>query len=162
MELLEQLRSVLSELSLEDDRAVRAKHIAQLIRKSGPYRWVGIYDVDLEHGIVSNVAWDGPNAPAYPAFPTSKGLTSRAIAQKKTVNVGNVADDINYLTALDSTRSEIIVPILNHSDSTDHTDSTVVGTLDVESEQFNAFGASAQSFLEECAQVLKTFWTQRA
>jgi putative methionine-R-sulfoxide reductase with GAF domain len=162
MELLEQLRSLLSQLGMEEDRTAKAKQIAQLIRTSGPYRWVGIYDVDLERGIVSNIAWDGPNAPAYPTFPTSKGLTSRAIAQKKTVNVGNVADDINYLTALDSTRSEIIVPILNHTDSTDHMDSTVVGTLDVESEQFDAFGASTQSFLEECAQVLKRFWTQHA
>lgn len=47
---------------------------------------------------------------------------------KKTVNVGDVASDPNYLTALSTTRSEIIVPVL------DITNGCVVGTIDVESE----------------------------
>lgn len=153
MELLEQLRQIVDQ---NEDRAVKAERIVHVIRASGPYRWVGIYDVDLERGKVCNIAWDGPNAPAFREFPASKGLTSRAISEKKTVNVGNVADDVNYLTALDNTCSEIIVPVL------DGMDATVVGTVDVESERVNAFDSSAQSLLEECANVLNRFWTQHA
>jgi hypothetical protein len=41
--------------------------------------------------MVSNIAWSGPNAPAYPVFPITKGLSSRAITAGKTVNVGDVA-----------------------------------------------------------------------
>jgi GAF domain-containing protein len=152
MKLLEQLRSIVDQ---NEERGDKAKCIVQLIRASGPYRWVGIYDVDLGQGTVSNISWDGPNAPAFPKFPTSKGLTSRAISQKRTVNVGNVANDASYLTALDSTRSEIIVPVF------DGVDAVVVGTIDVESERLDAFDTSAQSLLEECARVLKTFWTRR-
>ena len=55
------------------------------------------------------------------------------------VNVGDVASDLSYLTALDSTRAEIIVPILD--DTGDH----VTGTIDVEREHLNAFDFTAQA-----------------
>jgi putative methionine-R-sulfoxide reductase with GAF domain len=67
--------------------------------------------------------------------------------------VGDVASDSSYLTALDSTRAEIIVPILD--DTGDH----VIGTIDVESEHLNAFDSKAQALLEESANVLTKFWT---
>jgi putative methionine-R-sulfoxide reductase with GAF domain len=95
--------------------------------------------------------WRGPNAPAYPTFQTTQGLTSRAIHGKKTVNVDDVASDSNYLTALESTRSEIIVPVLNSMGD------RVIGTIDVESERPNAFDPKVQLLLEECAGILRTF-----
>jgi L-methionine (R)-S-oxide reductase len=139
-------------LALNEDRITKAKRIAEAIREAGAYRWVGIYDVNVRPGTVSNIAWSGPNAPAYPAFPITKGLTSRAITARKTVNVGDVASDSSYLTALDSTRAEIIVPILD--DTGDH----VIGTMDVESEHLNAFDSKTQALLEESANVLTKFW----
>jgi putative methionine-R-sulfoxide reductase with GAF domain len=111
-EILHELTDILAE---NIDRTAKAVRIVQALRAAGHYRWVGIYDVDLQSGTVSNVAWDGPNAPAFPTFRSSEGLTSRAIAEKKTVNVGNVAAAPQYLVALDSTRSEIIVPVMNES-----------------------------------------------
>jgi putative methionine-R-sulfoxide reductase with GAF domain len=143
-------------LASSQDRVTKAKQMAETIRKDGSYRWVGIYDVDIPAGLVSNIAWSGPGAPAYPVFPITKGLTSRAIASRKTVNVGDVASDSGYLTALDSTRSEIIVPVL------DSMDAQVIGTIDVESEHVNAFDSAAQALLEECAKVLTDFWTATA
>jgi L-methionine (R)-S-oxide reductase len=140
-------------LELNEDRITKAKRIAEAIREAGAYRWAGIYDVNVRPGTVSNIAWSGPNAPAYPVFPITKGLTSRAITSRKTVNVGDVASDSSYLTALDSTRAEIIVPILD--DTGDH----VIGTIDVESEHLNAFDSKVQALLEESANVLTKFWT---
>jgi L-methionine (R)-S-oxide reductase len=125
----------------------------EVIRKEGRYRWTGLYDVDIRLDIVSNIAWSGPAAPEYPVFSVTKGLTSRAIARKSTVNVGDVTNDSDYLAALATTRSEIIVPVL------DIQRDTVIGTLDVESEYPNAFDSSAQSLLEECAVVLSGFWS---
>jgi putative methionine-R-sulfoxide reductase with GAF domain len=148
-EILHELTDILAE---NIDRTAKAVRIVQALRAAGHYRWVGIYDVDLQSGTVSNVAWDGPNAPAFPTFRSSEGLTSRTIAEKKTVNVGNVAAAPQYLVALHSTRSEIIVPVMNERNE------TVVGTIDVESEKLNAFDSKAQSFLEECATVLRPFW----
>jgi putative methionine-R-sulfoxide reductase with GAF domain len=102
---------------------------------------------------VSNIAWSGPNAPAYPVFPITEGLTSRAITDRKTVNVGDVASDPSYLTALDSTQAEIIIPVL------DDTGDQVIGTIDAESEHLNAFDSTAQALLEECALMLTNFYT---
>jgi GAF domain-containing protein len=66
-------------------------------------------------------------------LPITKELTSRVIAAKRTENVGEVAQNPDYLTCLASTRSELIVPVLSLSGD------RVVGTFDVESEIPNAF-----------------------
>jgi GAF domain-containing protein len=146
--LLDELREI---LAAHTDRATKAARITEAIRAAGSYRWVGLYDVDMQRGLVSNIAWSGPAAPVYPTFPVTKGLTSRAIAEKRTINVGDVANDPNYLTALDSTRSELIVPVLDHAGA-------VVGTIDVESERPHAFDPATQALLEGCAQMLTKFW----
>ena len=135
----------------KQDRAHTAKAIAEVIRASGRFRWVGIYEVNLGNGIVSNLGWSGPSGPSHPSFPITKGLTSRAIATRKTVNVGDVASDPDYLTALATTRSEIIIPVL------DVCGDRVLGTLDVESERPYAFGPATQESLESCADLLRQF-----
>jgi putative methionine-R-sulfoxide reductase with GAF domain len=117
---------------------------------------VGLYEVDHAAGLVKNIVWSGPEAPSYPIFALTKGLTGSAVAFGKTVNVGDVASDPRYLTALGSTRSEIIVPIFDASGK------IVIGTLDVESERENAFNAAAQSLLELCAKTIQPLWTATA
>ena len=149
-ELLNKLKDILGQ---NVTRPVKAAQIAKAIRNERAYRWVGIYDVDTQRGLISNIAWSGPSAPAHPTFPMTKGLSSRAISGKKTINVGNVANDPGYLTALESTRAEIIVPVL------DNAADCVIGTIDVESEHLNAFDSRAQALLEECARLLADFWT---
>ena len=146
--LLTELTSLLAQ---EGDRTTTAKAIAEAIRAAGPYRWTGIYEVDLKKGVVSNLAWSGLGAPAHSNFPVTNGLTSRAVATKKTVHVDDVATDPDYLTALATTRSEIIVPVL---DATGH---SVIGTIDVESEHPHAFDSAVQQRLEVCAAVLTAF-----
>jgi len=136
-----------------DDRAERAKRLAELIRKLGEYRWVGVYDVGGEN--VSIIAWSGPGEPEYPSFPVSKGLTGAAIQQKKAVVVGDVRNDPRYLTAFGSTLSEIIVPVLAPGEE------RVIGTVDVESEQANAFSARDQQMIEQCAQAALPLWLLR-
>jgi L-methionine (R)-S-oxide reductase len=149
-EILEQkISAILTSVKLREEKAAA---IAELVRSWGPYRRSGIYDVDGSAGVVSNIAWSGPSAPAFPVFPITKGLTSRAIAAKRTVNVGEVAQDQDYLTALSSTQPEIIVPVLSSSGD------RVVGTLDVESELPNAFDCEAQEQLERCALLLAKLW----
>lgn len=150
--LLEKIKAILAQ---DITRVAKAEQIAGTIRIEGAYRWVGLYDVDLQKGLVSNIAWSGPGAPAFPTFPVNKGLTSRAIATKSTVNVGDVANDSNYLTALDSTRSEMIIPVL------DHTGDRVIGTIDVESAQLDAFDSTSQALLEKCASQFAYFWADR-
>jgi putative methionine-R-sulfoxide reductase with GAF domain len=135
------------------DRVERAKRLAELIRKLGEYRWVGVYDVDAEN--VSIIAWSGPGAPEYPTFSVSKGLTGAAVGEKKTVLVGDVRNDPRYLTAFGNTLSEIVVPVFAPGED------RVIGTIDVESEQAHAFGPRDQQMIEQCAQAALPLWLLR-
>jgi len=144
------LNQILMTAAGSDDRAVKAKRLAELIQKLGEYRWVGIYDVGPE--TVSLLGWSGPSAPEHPSFPATRGLTGSAIETKKAVLVGDVRNDPRYLTAFGSTLSEIIVPVL-HPDG-----GRVVGTVDVESERANAFSARDREMIEQCAQAALPLW----
>ncbi|MBV9873498.1 MAG: hypothetical protein JO025_02110, partial [Verrucomicrobia bacterium] len=98
--LLEELRKIVSSAT---PRVQKLQVIAALIRNSGNYRWVGLYEIDERVGEVINLVWDGPDAPAYPRFPIGKGLTGTAIEERKVINVGDVISDPRYLTAFGST-----------------------------------------------------------
>jgi putative methionine-R-sulfoxide reductase with GAF domain len=148
--LLNEIRAILSRTNC---RSEKAGMVAAAIRKSGSYRWVGAYDVDAAS--VSIIAWSGSGPPAYPTFPVTQGLTSAAISQKAPVLVNDVSLDSRYLTAFGSTRSEIIIPVLAP------TDGSVIGTIDVESEQLNAFSERDQQMLQQCIQAALPLWTVR-
>jgi L-methionine (R)-S-oxide reductase len=148
-DLLEEPRKVVAD---DSSRIEKLQQIAALIRNSGGYRWVGLYDVDRQVGEVVNLVWDGPGAPEYPRFPIGKGLTGSAIQERKLVNVGDVVSDPRYLTALGSTRSEIIVPIF------DSERDKVDGTIDVESGHPNAFDENTESLLIDCADAIAPLW----
>ncbi len=134
------------------DRVAALQCVAELLRSSGKYRWAGLYDVDRAAGTVTNIAWSGPGALEYPTFPITKGLTGAAISMRKTVNVGDVVADGRYLTAFGTTKSEIIVPVLDGGGE------NVVGTIDVESEKPNAFPEEVQTLLEACSKVIRPLW----
>jgi putative methionine-R-sulfoxide reductase with GAF domain len=147
------LNQILMTAAGSDDRAVKAKRLAELIQKLGEYRWVGIYDVRPE--TVSIVGWSGPSAPAYPSFPVTKGLTGSAIESKKTVIVGDVRNDPRYLTSFGNTLSVMLVPVLHPGDG------RVVGTVDVESEKVNAFSSRDREMIEQCTQAALPLWLLR-
>lgn len=130
------------------DRSEKLRRAAEVIREAGPFRWVGIYDVLAEE--IAIVSWSGPAAPAFPRFPIGKGLCGDAVRRGETVVVGDVTKDPRYLTTFGSTRSEIVVPIL------DPVSGRSRGTLDVESERVDAFGPDDRAFLEHCAAEIAT------
>jgi L-methionine (R)-S-oxide reductase len=125
------------------DKAVR---VAALIRETGRYRWVGLYAVADQE--ITVIGWSGPGGPAHPRFPVSQGLSGTAVATKRAVVVNDVTADPRYLTAFASTLSEAIIPVLNPDTG------TVVGTLDVESGERDAFTDADRQALERCAAAL--------
>jgi L-methionine (R)-S-oxide reductase len=134
------------------DRVASLQQVANLIKSHGSYRWVGLYAVDRAAGVVRSIVWSGPGAPEYPTFPMTKGLTGAAIAGRQIVNIGDVSADPRYLTAFGTTRSEIIVPVF------DREGKNVVGTIDIESEQPNAFKADVEDVLQACSGVIRSLW----
>jgi GAF domain-containing protein len=134
-------------------RAAAAKRAAEIIREACGYRWVGMYEVGREEVVA--LGGTGSEPPVYTRFRVTQGITGAAIATREAVNVGDVRKDPRYLTAFGSTRSELIVPVLDAS-------GRVVGTLDVESERENAFGEKDIAFLQRCGEVILPLFGQSA
>jgi L-methionine (R)-S-oxide reductase len=140
------LRGIVEVLASDLDRAGKAAQVAALIRQAGRYRWVGLYAVTERE--IAAIGWNGPGPPAHPRFPVTQGLSGAAVATRQAVVVNDVTADPRYLTAFASTLSEAIVPIL------DPATSAVLGTLDVESAERDAFTAADRQALERCALAL--------
>ena len=154
------MRKVLKKLELKaklveatawaEPRERRAKRAAAAIRRYGGYRWVGIYEVGAEE--IGVVGWEGPVPPTNPRFPRTQGLCGAAVAAGEPVIVGDVTADPRYLTTLDTTRSEIVIPVFD-------TDA-VVGLIDVESERPHAFGDQDRELLERSAATIAPLFAQ--
>ena len=141
------LEAIRKAVSGNDSGKSRMERAAGIIRSAGGYRWVGIYDVAEDE--IAVIAWSGPEAPSHPRFPATQGLCGDAARRKETVVAADVTKDSRYLTTLGSTRSEIVVPILDPGRR------RTIGTLDVESEKTDAFTDEDRLFLERCAKELE-------
>ena len=135
-------------LARPDERDVVARELAQIVRRAGRFRWVAIYDVGATE--VEVRGWAGPGPPAHPRLPRTDGLTGAAVASGQPVIVQDVRGDPRHLATLDGTRAEAIFPVSGPSG--------VVGTLDVESANAQAFTPDRVRWLERCVQALATFW----
>jgi len=123
----------------------RMKQMAEMIRTARDYRWIGIYKIVKDEFVV--MAGTGDEPPAYPRFPTTQGLCGAALESKKAIVVGDVRHDPRYLPTFHTTRSEIIVPMVNE-------DKEIRGMLDAESDKVNAFGDEDRQFLERAAGLI--------
>jgi putative methionine-R-sulfoxide reductase with GAF domain len=143
------LTELIAKVAEMPDRRAAAAAIASLIRSYGSYRWVGIYEVGEEEIYV--LAWSGPSAPSHPRFPRSAGICGRAVLSRAMVCVDDVTKDPDYLTTLNSTRSEIVVPVLA-------TNVEPLGLIDVESEDVAAFSTRDRDVLLACASAARRLW----
>jgi L-methionine (R)-S-oxide reductase len=121
------------------------KKVAEMIRAARDYRWVGIYKIVRDDFVILTGTGDEP--PAYPRFPTAQGLCGAVLESGKPIVVGDVRKDARYLPTFHTTRSEIIVPMRN-----DH--HQIVGMLDAESDEVNAFGEDDRQFLERAGRLI--------
>ena len=146
------LRDIDEVLAGDLGRAEKAVRVAALIRQAGSYRWVGLYAVtDRE---IAAIGWSGPGAPAQPRFPVTHGLSGAAVAARRAVVVNDVTADPRYLTAFATTLSEAIVPVVDPGTG------AVVGTLDVESAERDAFTDADRHALQECAATLPSLFAE--
>jgi L-methionine (R)-S-oxide reductase len=134
----------------EESRQERATRAADLVRRATGARWVGIYTVT--DAMVTCDGWSGPDAPAYPTFALTQGLTAHAVRTGAPALSNDVSRDPRYLANQKDSGSELIVPIW--------ADGRVVGTLDAESNRTGAFGGSAILEYERLADALRPLWDQ--
>jgi L-methionine (R)-S-oxide reductase len=111
------------------------------------YSWVGIYLVEGRELLLG--PWKGPQATEHVRIPIGEGICGAAAASGRTEIVDNVAAAERYLACFLSTRSEIVVPVLD--------DGVVVAEIDIDSDEPNAFTTADQEFLERVATVIAPY-----
>ena len=123
--------------------------IVKLLNSSVPsYTWVGIYAVEGNDLVLD--AWSGPSATEHTRIPVGKGICGFAAKAGKTEIVSDVSRDPRYLQCFMSTKSEIVVPVFNQD--------SVVGEIDVDGDQLDAFSSLDREFLEAVARKTASFW----
>jgi GAF domain-containing protein len=130
-------------------RAAR-EAIVKLLNTSVPsYAWVGIYAVEGKDLVLD--AWSGPAVTEHTRIPIGKGVCGFAAKAGRTEIVSDVSKDPRYLQCFLSTKSEIVVPILNQG--------SVVGEIDIDGDQLDAFSSLDREFLEAVARKAAGLWS---
>ncbi len=121
------------------------QRVVDTLRERFPsYDWVGIYWVEGTDLVLG--PWTGPEATEHTRIPIGTGVCGAAAASGQTEIVGDVSADPRYLACFASTRSEIVVPIFAAGE--------VVGEIDIDGSDPDAFDATDARFLEEIAALL--------
>jgi L-methionine (R)-S-oxide reductase len=136
------LRTAVAEAAGPDAAAQRV--VDALHDRFPHYDWVGIYWVDGTELVLG--PWVGPEATEHTRIPIGTGVCGAAAASGRTEIVGDVNADPRYLACFASTKSEIVVPIFHEGE--------VVGEIDIDGSDLDAFDDTDARFLEEVAALL--------
>jgi GAF domain-containing protein len=122
-----------------------AQRVVDLLHDRFPsYDWVGIYWVDGTDLVLG--PWTGPQATEHTRIPIGTGVCGAAAESGRTEIVPDVSLDPRYLACFASTKSEIVVPIFDGGE--------VIGEIDIDGSDLDAFDATDARFLEEIAAFL--------
>jgi L-methionine (R)-S-oxide reductase len=110
------------------------------------YDWVGIYWVSDDGADLVLGPWTGPQPTEHTRIPIGTGICGAAAASGRTEIVPDVDADPRYLACFASTRSEIVVPIFDGGE--------VIGEIDIDGGEVDAFDETDARFLEELAALL--------
>jgi L-methionine (R)-S-oxide reductase len=123
--------------------------VVKLLNLSVPsYNWVGIYVVQGKDLVLD--AWSGPAATEHTRIPIGKGVCGYAAKTGRTEIVSDVSKDPRYLQCFLSTKSEIVVPVVGKDG--------VLGEVDIDSDQLDAFSTVDREFLEAVARKSRDHW----
>lgn len=141
---LNAIRAVVAEAAGPEAAAQRV--VDTLHDRFPHYDWVGIYWVDPSGTQLHLGPWVGPAATEHTVIPIGVGICGAAAASGRTEIVDDVDADPRYLACFTSTRSEIVVPILDGGE--------VVGEIDIDGTDLAAYDETDARFLEEVAALL--------
>jgi len=134
-----------AEIAEASDPAEAAQRAVEVLHDRFPhYDWLGIYWVDGADLVLG--PWVGPEATEHTRIPIGTGICGAAAASGQTEIIADVDADPRYLACFASTKSEIVVPIF--------ADGSVVGEIDIDGSDANAFDETDGRFLEEVAALL--------
>jgi L-methionine (R)-S-oxide reductase len=112
------------------------------------YSWVGVYR--LRSSELHLEAWSGPAPSQHQTVPLGRGICGFVAMAGRAEIVSDVSKDPRYLQCFLSTKSEIVVPILNSG--------KVVGEIDIDSDQLDSFSSVDREFLEAVGRKVAERW----
>ena len=128
----------------EDDKIANMANISSMIHQTFGFWWTGFYRVcgnDLVLG-----PFQGPLACS--RIPFGKGVCGTAWKEKRTLIVPDVDEFPGHIACSSASRSEIVVPVFNESDS------EVVAVLDIDSAELDTFDQTDKEWLEKIVMLL--------
>jgi len=144
LDRVEALSADLERVAEDQEAMPLMRQLVGLFKARVPhYHWVGLY---LLHGQELRLGpYAGLPSP-HPRIPLGEGICGAAARAGHSVIVPDVASDARYLACSPATRSEIVVPILDGK--------KVLGEIDIDSDQPNAFNEHDQALLERAASLI--------
>jgi GAF domain-containing protein len=110
---------------------------------SDGFNWTGFYL--LRDGKLHVGPYVGPETP-HKEIELNSGICGAAASQRESIIVPNVREDPRFLACSIQTRSEIVVPLIDGE--------TVLGEIDIDSNQPNFFSSDDRRMLEEAAKII--------
>lgn len=132
--LLPQLEALLKG---ESDLIANLANVSAALKEQFGFLWVGFYMVKGNELVLG--PFQGPVACT--RIGIGKGVCGSAWEQAKTIIVPNVEEFPGHIACSSSSRSEIVVPLIKSG--------IVVGVLDVDSADLNAFDKTDEKYLTE-------------
>lgn len=142
-ELLPQIQSLVAG---ETNAVANTANVVAALREAFRFFWIGVYMVHNQELVLG--PFQGPVACTRIAF--GRGVCGSSWAQNKTLLVPDVDAFPGHIACSSLSKSEIVVPIRNSK-------GTVIGVLDVDSEQLNHFSETDQLWLEQVADLIGGF-----
>ena len=129
--------------SVASETALLQTAVELIDRFSDGYNWTGFYVMRGDHLEVG--PYIGPPT-EHTRIELNRGICGAAATQKKTVTVDDVQSDPRFLACSLSTRSEIVVPLMDGDQC--------LGEIDIDSDRPAFFTDQDRTMLEAIAEVI--------
>jgi L-methionine (R)-S-oxide reductase len=137
----EQYRSVIPQIKAlmegEPDLVANLANVAAALKEQFGWLWVGFYLVKNDELVLG--PFQGPVACT--RIKKGRGVCGACWQREETVVVSDVEKFPGHIACSSLSKSEIVVPVIRNN--------TVIGVLDVDSEDLNSYDETDQRFLEE-------------
>lgn len=141
IELIEKVKLAISDKYSEEDILKTA--IELIDAYSDGYNWTGFYM--LREGILEVGPYIGPETP-HTKIELNSGICGAAASRKETVLVDDVNADPRFLACSITTKSEIVVPLMDGDNC--------LGEIDIDSNQPAFFTEDDKLMLEKIAEIV--------
>ncbi len=118
----------------------------QIHSKLDKYDWVGFYLCSQEEKDMLILGPYVGEATDHIKIPFGKGICGQAAVNQETFLVDDVTKEDNYIACSIHVKSEIVVPMFKSGQ--------MIGQIDIDSSEINAFSTEDQLFLEKICQII--------